>query len=119
MKPGIHPEYRKVVFHDTSVDAYFIVGSTYRPIEPSSGKMEKPILTAHLMCLQNHILFTQVIREWYRQKVVLQTSIVVLHSSLRTKNESSKISKKREKPPSRLPDSETSWPTLRDLQNQP
>ncbi|HAS6080766.1 TPA: type B 50S ribosomal protein L31 [Vibrio vulnificus] len=28
MKPGIHPEYRKVVFHDTCVDHYFVVGST-------------------------------------------------------------------------------------------
>ncbi|HFL4970812.1 TPA: 50S ribosomal protein L31, partial [Escherichia coli] len=23
MKPNIHPEYRTVVFHDTSVDEYF------------------------------------------------------------------------------------------------
>lgn len=30
MKPGIHPEYRKVVFHDTSVDEYFVVGSTLK-----------------------------------------------------------------------------------------
>lgn len=28
MRPGIHPEYRKVVFHDTSADHYFLVGST-------------------------------------------------------------------------------------------
>lgn len=28
MQAGIHPEYRKVVFHDTSVDKYFIIGST-------------------------------------------------------------------------------------------
>ncbi|GAL07612.1 type B 50S ribosomal protein L31 [Photobacterium aphoticum] len=28
MKAGIHPHYRKVVFHDTSVDQYFVVGST-------------------------------------------------------------------------------------------
>ena len=28
MKSGIHPEYRQVVFHDTSVDQYFVVGST-------------------------------------------------------------------------------------------
>ncbi|MGC9461571.1 type B 50S ribosomal protein L31 [Vibrio genomosp. F10] len=28
MKPGIHPSYRTVVFHDTSVDKYFLVGST-------------------------------------------------------------------------------------------
>lgn len=30
MKPGIHPEYRKVLFHDTSVDEYFLVGSTLK-----------------------------------------------------------------------------------------
>ena len=28
MKPEIHPRYRDVVFHDTSVDEYFIIGST-------------------------------------------------------------------------------------------
>ena len=28
MKSGIHPNYRKVIFHDTSVDEYFIIGST-------------------------------------------------------------------------------------------
>ncbi|WP_461538267.1 type B 50S ribosomal protein L31 [Spongorhabdus nitratireducens] len=28
MKPGIHPEYREVVFHDTSSDTYFVIGST-------------------------------------------------------------------------------------------
>lgn len=28
MKKGIHPEYREVLFHDTSVDEYFIINST-------------------------------------------------------------------------------------------
>ncbi|WP_058911573.1 type B 50S ribosomal protein L31 [Entomohabitans teleogrylli] len=28
MKQGIHPQYRTVVFHDTSADAWFKVGST-------------------------------------------------------------------------------------------
>ncbi|PCJ29955.1 MAG: 50S ribosomal protein L31 [Gammaproteobacteria bacterium] len=28
MKPGIHPEYRDVLFHDTSSDSYFVIGST-------------------------------------------------------------------------------------------
>lgn len=28
MKSGIHPEYRKVLFHDTSADTYFVIGST-------------------------------------------------------------------------------------------
>ncbi|MCG3729409.1 type B 50S ribosomal protein L31 [Vibrio cincinnatiensis] len=30
MKEGIHPEYRPVVFHDTSVDHYFVIGSTLK-----------------------------------------------------------------------------------------
>ncbi|CNE66348.1 type B 50S ribosomal protein L31 [Yersinia nurmii] len=28
MRAGIHPAYRTVVFHDTSADVYFTVGST-------------------------------------------------------------------------------------------
>ncbi len=28
MKPDIHPEYREVLFHDTSSDTFFIIGST-------------------------------------------------------------------------------------------
>ncbi|OOE89178.1 50S ribosomal protein L31 [Salinivibrio sp. AR647] len=41
MQANIHPEYRPVVFHDTSVDAYFIIGSTLqtsRTIEWQDGK---------------------------------------------------------------------------------
>ncbi len=41
MKANIHPQYRKVVFHDTSVDKYFLVGSTLqseRTIEWEDGK---------------------------------------------------------------------------------
>jgi LSU ribosomal protein L31P len=28
LRSNIHPDYRKVVFHDTSVDKYFLIGST-------------------------------------------------------------------------------------------
>lgn len=28
MKPDIHPEYRDVLFHDTTSDTYFVIGST-------------------------------------------------------------------------------------------
>ncbi|MEM7195659.1 MAG: type B 50S ribosomal protein L31 [Pseudomonadota bacterium] len=28
MKPGIHPDYRDVLFHDTTADVYFVIGST-------------------------------------------------------------------------------------------
>lgn len=30
MKPNIHPNYQKVVFHDTAADTYFLVGSTIK-----------------------------------------------------------------------------------------
>ena len=30
MKPNIHPDYQKVVFHDTAADTYFLVGSTVK-----------------------------------------------------------------------------------------
>lgn len=28
MKAGIHPDYRKVLFHDTSANVFFLIGST-------------------------------------------------------------------------------------------
>ena len=28
MKPGIHPAYRPVLFHDTSANAFWLIGST-------------------------------------------------------------------------------------------
>jgi large subunit ribosomal protein L31 len=28
MKPGIHPDYRQVLFHDTAADVFFLIGST-------------------------------------------------------------------------------------------
>jgi len=30
MKPGIHPEYRDVLFHDTTADTYYVIGSTVK-----------------------------------------------------------------------------------------
>ncbi|CPR13883.1 LSU ribosomal protein L31p [Brenneria goodwinii] len=30
MKKGIHPDYRTVVFHDTSADMYYRIGSTIK-----------------------------------------------------------------------------------------
>lgn len=30
MREGIHPEYWEVVFHDTSIDHYFVIGSTLK-----------------------------------------------------------------------------------------
>ncbi|MGF1762997.1 type B 50S ribosomal protein L31 [Aliivibrio kagoshimensis] len=47
MKKSIHPKYQTVVFHDTSVDEYFMVGSTLttdRTITWKDGK-EYPYMT--------------------------------------------------------------------------
>ena len=33
MKPELHPEYREVLFHDTSSDTYFLINSTVQTNE--------------------------------------------------------------------------------------
>ena len=37
-RPDIHPDYREVLFHDTSVDEYFIIGSTLKTNETKKWK---------------------------------------------------------------------------------
>lgn len=64
MKAGIHPDYRKVVFHDTTVDHYFVVGSTLqtdRTIE-WEGKTY-PYITIEVSS-ESHPFYT------YKQRVV-------------------------------------------------
>ena len=49
MRPDIHPDYREVLFHDTSVDEYFIIGSTLKTNETKKwkdGKTGFPIVDA-------------------------------------------------------------------------
>ena len=38
MKKNIHPEYREVLFHDTSVDKYFLIHSTLKTKETKEGE---------------------------------------------------------------------------------
>lgn len=55
MKAGIHPNYRTVVFHDTSVDEYFLIGSTLetdRTIEWKDGKTY-PYMTIEVSSLSH------------------------------------------------------------------
>ncbi|MCE7537183.1 type B 50S ribosomal protein L31 [Aliivibrio fischeri] len=59
MKIGIHPTYRKVVFHDTSVDEYFLIGSTLqteRTIIWEDGK-EYPYMTLDVSS-ESHPFYT-------------------------------------------------------------
>jgi large subunit ribosomal protein L31 len=45
MKKDIHPEYREVLFHDTSVDEYFIINSTLEHSNKRMGRWKNlPIL---------------------------------------------------------------------------
>lgn len=42
MKPGIHPSYRTVLFHDTAADVFFLIGSTVdtdRTLAHSDGQV--------------------------------------------------------------------------------
>ncbi len=59
MKQGIHPEYRTVVFHDTSIDKYFLIGSTLktdRTIQWEDGK-EYPYCTLDVSS-ESHPFYT-------------------------------------------------------------
>lgn len=38
MRPGIHPDYREVLFHDTSADHYFLIGSTVQTSQTKEYK---------------------------------------------------------------------------------
>lgn len=80
MKPAIHPNYRTVVFHDTSADTYFTVGSTIataRTIERDG----RPILMSHWISPQPHIRTTPVNKKSSPRKAVLRASISVLVAS--------------------------------------
>jgi len=66
VKLEIHPEYRDVLFHDTTADAYFVIGSTvatsrteeyegktypYMPVDISSAS--HPVYTGKQRVAQN------------------------------------------------------------------
>ena len=38
MRPDIHPDYREVLFHDTSVDEYLMIGSTLKTNQTKKWK---------------------------------------------------------------------------------
>ena len=81
MKPNIHPTYRTVVFHDTTANEYFKVGSTIktdREIELEG----KRILTLLLMSPLNHIRFTPGSRRPSRQMAARHASASVLAAFL-------------------------------------
>ena len=77
MKPNIHPKYRPVLFHDTSVDQYYIIGSTADTEEEKEYK-GKTYPTNHSTFLARHTLFTQVNSERANAPVESLSSTSVL-----------------------------------------
>ena len=49
MKPELHPEYREVLFHDTSSDTYFLINSTVQTNETKEYEGETyPYMTVDI-----------------------------------------------------------------------
>ncbi len=77
MKTTIHPHYRPVVFHDTSADAWFKIGSTIKTDRTVEFE-GKRCRTSHLMSLPHPTCITPVSRKILRKKAVLHALISVL-----------------------------------------
>ncbi|EOD2822466.1 TPA: type B 50S ribosomal protein L31 [Providencia stuartii] len=58
MKSGIHPQYRTVVFHDTSADAYFKVGSTIKTEKTIEFEGERFLYVTLDVSSQSHPFYT-------------------------------------------------------------
>lgn len=91
MKPNIHPEYRTVVFHDTSVDEYFKIGSTIKTDrEIELDGVTYPYVTIDVSS-KSHPFYTGKLRTVH-QKEMLHDSpnvLVVLLARKRGRDESS------------------------------
>lgn len=90
MKPNIHPEYRTVVFHDTSVDEYFKIGSTIKTDrEIELDGVTYPYVTIDVSS-KSHPFYTGKLKQWH-QKEMLHGSpnvLVVLLARKRGHDES-------------------------------
>lgn len=91
MKPNIHPEYRTVVFHDTSVDEYFKIGSTIKTDrEIELDGVTYPYVTIDVSS-KSHRSIQGSWEQWH-QKEMLHDSpnvLVVLLARKRGRDESS------------------------------
>ncbi|MCW1889298.1 50S ribosomal protein L31 [Vibrio chagasii] len=71
MKPNIHPDYRTVVFHDTSVDEYFLIEFNLEngPYDRMEDGNTYPLLHYRSGSSKSHPFYTGN-RECYIKKVV-------------------------------------------------
>ena len=67
MKPNIHPHYRPVVFHDTTVDEYFKVGSTIQTDRTIQFEGEElPYVTLDVSS-KSHVYYTGKQKEFAKE----------------------------------------------------
>ena len=100
MQDNIHPEYRTVVFHDTSIDEYFLIGSTLqtdRTIEWKDGKTY-PYFTVEVS-YKSHPFYTGKQRVIHQEGRVANLGVDLASFRKETSKESTEIIKKREKAP--------------------
>lgn len=70
MKPNIHPEYRTVVFHDTSVDEYFKIGSTIKTDrEIELDGVTYPYVTIDVSS-KSHPFYTGSWEQWHQKEML-------------------------------------------------
>ena len=67
MKPNFHPHYRPVVFHDTTVDEYFKVGSTIQTDRTIQFEGEElPYVTLDVSS-KSHVYYTGKQKEFAKE----------------------------------------------------
>lgn len=67
MKPGIHPHYRPVLFHDTTADEYFKVGSTIQTDRTMTFEGETlPYVTLDVSS-KSHVYYTGKQKEFAKE----------------------------------------------------
>ena len=55
MKRDIHPEYREVLFHDTSVDQYFLIPSTIQTDQTKEWEDGNKTAGSHAAIVKNNL----------------------------------------------------------------
>ncbi|SDB93843.1 type B 50S ribosomal protein L31 [Acinetobacter boissieri] len=63
MRDNIHPQYQKVLFHDTNADIYFVIGSTMQPSQKKVYEgVEYPYVTLDISSA-SHPFYTGEMRQ--------------------------------------------------------
>ena len=118
MKPGIHPEYRPVLFHDTSADVYFLIGSTAETDKTHTHTDGKtyPYVTLDVSSASHPVYTGEQRKTKSEGRVAGFNKRFAGFVGGKGPDESPRLAETGQAAPSRLPGGEAPWPALRDLQ---